>query len=170
MSRSTLVGLSLLGMLVPAPWISVARALPTARVTPIDVGLQPGGRLLGQAVDAQGRPLAGKQVSILQGGRQVVATTTDPEGRFFVKGFRGGTYEIAVGEARGIFLLWVAGTAPPSAAQRALVVAGGGPVRGQGGPIGFWLSKPWVLAGAVAAAVAVPVAIHNHQVKRLASP
>jgi len=170
MFRSTLVGLSLLGMLLPAPCVAAAQAGPAAGLIAADVALRQGGFLLGQAVDAQGVPLAGKPVSIRQQGNEVVATTTDPAGYFLVKGLRGGTYEIAVGEARGIFRLWAAGTAPPSAEEGALVVTGDMPVRGQGGPIGFWLSKPWVVASAVAAAVAVPVAIHNHRVARLSSP
>jgi hypothetical protein len=170
MFRSTLVGLSLLGMLLPAPCVAAVQAGRAAGPIGADVALRPGGFLLGQAVDAQGAPVAGKPVSIRQQGNEVVATTTDPAGYFLVKGLRGGTYEIAVGESQGVFRLWAAGTAPPSAEEGALVVAGAAPVRGQGGPIGYWLSKPWVIAGGVAAAVAVPVAIHNHRVARLSSP
>jgi hypothetical protein len=126
--------------------------------------------LIGQAVDAQGVPLAQTPVSAWQQGRPVVATTTDPAGVFLAKGLRGGTCEIAAGEARGVFRLWAPGTAPPSAKPAALLVAGDGPMRGQCSPMAFWLSKPWVIAGVVAAAVAVPVAIHEHQEDRLSSP
>ena len=42
-------------------------------------------------------------------------------------------------------------------------------VRGQG-PIGHWRGDPWVIAGLVAVAVAVPVAIHTNRVYRSASP
>lgn len=170
MLRSSLVGLSLLGMLFPAQWGSAAQALPAASLTAIDVQLQRGGLLFGQAVDAHGAPMSGEPVSVRHQGRQVVTTTADRTGRFCLGGLRGGTYEIAAGEARNMFRLWAPGTAPPCAAQGAFVVAGAAAVRGQSGPISFWLSKPWVIAGAVAAAVAVPVAIHNHQVARLASP
>jgi hypothetical protein len=37
-------------------------------------------------------------------------------------------------------------------------------VLAQQGPLGYWLTNPWIVAGLVAAAVAIPVAIHNHQV------
>jgi len=60
----------------------------------------------------------------------------------------------------------VPGTAPPAAQPGALLVAGKGPVRGQTGPIGYWLGNPWVLAALVAVAVTVPVAIHNHRLDR----
>jgi len=176
----TLVGLSVLGVLLPAPWVLAAEgatsgngpetAAPDAQVVAVDVALRPGGFLPGQAVDVQGAPLANKRVSIHEQGRQIATTSTDAAGYFLVRDLRGGTYEIAVGDVRGVFRLWASGTAPPSAEGGALLVAGKGPVRGQSGPIGFWLSKPWVVAGAVAAAVAVPAAMHNHRVARLSSP
>jgi hypothetical protein len=33
-----------------------------------------------------------------------------------------------------------------------------------------WLSKPWVIAGLVAAAIAIPVGIHEYQVQHAREP
>jgi hypothetical protein len=175
------VSLACLGLLIPTPMLNAARAAsgdrPAEKPVPVaaDVALGAGGRLVGQAVDAAGRPLAAAPVILQQADREVAATTADQQGRFAVRGLRGGTYRIAAGEAQGVYRLWAPGTAPPSARPAALVVAGDADrVLGQAGPHGplaYWFCcNPWILAGLVAAAIAIPVAIHNHQVDRAEPP
>ena len=161
------------GMLVPPSALYAANetaagsqvAAPRA-----DVALADGGTLHGQAVDAQGSPISGKAVSLWQGDRQLARAVTDSSGRFRLNGLRGGTYRIVVGQTSGFYRLWVANTAPPSAKPAALVVVDGRQVLGQRGPLGHWLTNPWVIAGLVAAAIAIPVAIHNNQVDRNPPP
>jgi len=172
-SRSLLTAatacLACLGMVIPAQAIQTADAQEPAQphvaapgsMTIVDVQLRSGGVLLGQVIDANGVPLAAREVTLRQSGRVAATATTDAGGYFFARNLRGGVYEIVAGEARGLFRLWAPNTAPPSANTGALVVAGGQPVRGQDGPIAYWLSNPFVLCGIVAGAVAVPVIIHN---------
>ncbi len=66
-----------------------------------------------------------------------------------------------------IYRLWKRGTAPPDSPREALIVLGGATVRGQYGGIvhglAFWLTDPHVLGAVAAAAIAVPVAVHNSQ-------
>jgi hypothetical protein len=62
------------------------------------------------------------------------------------------------------FRLWAADTAPPGAQRSALLVADGQSVLGQGAPSGFgelrrWVTNPWVISIAVAAAIAIPIAV-----------
>lgn len=67
-----------------------------------------------------------------------------------------------------MFRLWAANTAPAAARDSALLVVGDEQVLGQGG-MKYWLANPWVVAGIVAVAVAVPVAIHNRNQDRAPS-
>lgn len=163
-----------LGMMVPAPALQAAETPPPLQAAPdavqSDVALHVGGVLLGQVVDGNGSPLPNAPVALRQADREVAAAVTEASGYFLLSGLRGGTHEIAVGPTRQVHRIWAPGTAPPSAQDGALVVVGERTTRGQQGPIGYWLSNPWVVAGLVAAAVAIPVAIHNNRVQRTASP
>jgi len=165
------------GMILPAPTLSAAVngqpaggrvADPVSAL--VDVELSDGGLLSGQVIESAGMPPAGTRVSVRQMGLEVAATETDRTGNFQVRGLRAGPCEIVAGRAYGTFRLWAPDTAPPLARRSALVLATEGPIRANEGPIGYWLGKPWVIAGIVAVAVGVPVAIHNHRIDRISSP
>jgi hypothetical protein len=167
-----------LGMILPTPVLQAAvsnkapqRPSPGRAPVAADVALRPSGVLVGQVVDVTGTPLPKKPVCLRYADREVAATKTDDSGYFAVGGLRGGMYEIAAaGEAPQLLRVWAPSTAPPSAQPGALVVVGGRRVRGQQGPIGYWLGNPWVVAGIVAAAISIPVAVHNHRIHRVSSP
>lgn len=175
--RTGAVVIACLGMILPTPVLQAAETQAGAELqvagratTAVDVALRDGGILVGQAVDAEGQPLAKAAVSVHQSDREVAKTLTNQAGWFAVRGLQGGTYQIVAGPAGGVYRLWTPATAPPSALQSALVTAGSPRVRGQQGPLGSWLCcNPWILAGIVAAAVAIPVAIHNARVDRAPS-
>lgn len=168
--RTGMIVVACLGMLIPPPVLHAATGdapsqQPTAnRAVTVDVALGAEGLLRGQAVNAQGRPVPLTRVSLRQNDREVATTVADRDGRFLLPGLRGGTYQLVAGQASVTYRLWQAHMAPPSATQAALVVVDGRQVLAQQGPLGYWLTNPWVVAGLVAAAVAIPVAIHNHQV------
>jgi len=125
-----------------------------------DVALSEQGWLFGQIVDPQGRPLPNTMVALRQRDRVVANAVASEGGLFSVGGLRSGVYEITTGRTSGIYRLWAPGTAPPGAQRGALIVERGSPVRGQQ-PVAMWLGQPWVLAIVVAAAIAIPVALHN---------
>ena len=171
--------LACLGMLISGPVLQAATGQPPA--VP-DVALDAGGTLHGQVVDVNGRPLGKIAVAISQLDRELARTVSDESGRFRVTGLRGGAYGIVVGQCSTVCRLWAPTTAPPSARPAALVVLGDQQVLGQGGcgpcgcdPCGCdpcrpvqtcnrlkcWLANPLVIAGIIAAAVAIPVALHN---------
>ena len=164
--KSGTILLACLGLLVPGPMLqaSTTDAGPQhpadGRVPAVvDVALSDGGTLHGQVVDPQGNPLSRTAVSIQQFDREVATTVTDPSGRFRAAGLRGGMYRIVAGQAMGTYRLWAPNTAPASARPAALLIPNGVEVvRGQALQL---LRNPWVIAGIVAVAVAVPVAIHN---------
>lgn len=162
------LGLAVLGMGLPC---SVFAASPAPTPLVHDVALRDGGVLVGQVVDAQGVGKRAERVSLLLDERQVAAAETDANGYFAFQGLRGGVYQLTAAEGAGAYRVWAPGTAPKAAEPGALLVAGKDLVRGQYyyydnctpplGRVKFWLSNPWVVAGIVATAVAVPVGIHN---------
>ena len=100
-------------------------------------------------------------MSIFQNERQVATAVSDHSGHFQVSGLRGGTYFIGAGQTTSVCRLWAPNTAPPSARPGALVVVGDQQVLGQYGRVLHWFRNPWVVAGLVTAAIAIPVALHN---------
>lgn len=129
--------------------------------TPKDVALGAGGSLRGQVVNGQGNPVAGTRVVLVKDSQLVSMVETDRNGQFTASNLTGGVYQIATQEGVGVYRLWAANTAPPAAEQSALLVADGQVVRGQGGQLLSFLANPWVLAGLVAAAIAIPLALDD---------
>jgi hypothetical protein len=152
-----------MGTLVPSAGLAAAPAA-TPAVRSSDVALREGGLLVGQVVDSQGAVKVNAPVSIRFANHEVVRTTTDKNGVFAAKGLRGGEYQVLTDDGASVCRLWAADTAPPSARPAALVVAGENVVRGQG-PMMNWVTwmkaHPYITAGTVATAIAVPVVIAN---------
>jgi hypothetical protein len=133
-----------------------------------DVALQPGGLLVGQVLDTKMQPMRGAAVVVQVEGQTAATTATDGRGLFAVSGLHGGVHQVVVGDATENCRLWVAGTAPPSAMPQLRIVPGQAEVvRGQWGPppsyntMMGWATNPWVIGGVVAAAIAVPIVLHN---------
>ncbi|MBP62418.1 MAG: hypothetical protein CMJ62_12935 [Planctomycetaceae bacterium] len=132
-----------------------------------DVALQPGGRLVGQIVDGQAVPQAGVRLAVVSDGEPVALAATDAEGRFEVRGLKAGVFGIQTAQTGVVYRFWAPNTAPPAAAEQALLVNDETVVRGQlhggGGWANHfsWLANPWVLAAIVAAAIAIPLAVDD---------
>ena len=136
----------------------------------IDVELRSGGVLVGHVRDAAAEPFADADVSILSGGNAVAATRTDENGLFAVSGLRGGVHQVHADNAAQVCRLWAPGTAPPQSPSAVQIVTGDDVVRAQWGPppgnhflkkAKVWATNPFVIGGIVAAAIAIPVALHN---------
>jgi len=144
--------------------IALAAGPPkTATVQPVtqvaDVELGEGGSLSGIVVDGRGLPLANATVAI-GNDRQLIATTrSDKDGIFRVSALKGGMYRVHVKDGTGVFRLWTANTAPPTAHRSVMVVSDKEIFAAQSAPLKVWLADPFVMAGIVAIAVAVPVAV-----------
>jgi len=166
------VWLACIGMVLPqaalaAPAPQASQPAPAVVEPPvptvIDVALADGGTFVGQVVDRQGVPLAGTAVVVRQNEQEVASTVSDANGQFRLSGLRGGLYQVTAGQGVAIYRLWAPNTAPPTAQTSALIVSGNELVRGQGDSHGFlwWATNPWVLAGLIATAIAVPIILSN---------
>ncbi len=176
MLKAAVLALACLGMLIPAPVLNAAVGKTPVGQTIVrpsavtDVALQTGGTLHGQVRDIRNTPMPQTPVFLVQANVPIRNTVTNRAGGFSFSKLRGGTYQIVSSNACGTYRLWAPNTAPPLAQATAMVSEQPGVVRGQTGPIGYWLTNPWVLASLVAVAVAVPVILHNSRSSRVASP
>jgi len=161
--NGVMVSLAAIGFLLPQPLVA-GNPAPASAV--VDVALRDGGVLIGQVVDAQGAAMENVGVSLRYQDRDLVASKTSKDGYFAFKGLRGGVYQVVAAQGHGVYRVWSPGTAPPAAQEGALVVSGNTVVRGQDQGVGgfrAFITNPLVIAGIVATAIAVPVAIHNSQ-------
>lgn len=184
--RVLVVALSCVGMVTSPMAMASAAPVSAAQVAqaPRDVSLHQGGVLVGQMLDAQGKAIAGATVQVQAAGKQVASVQTDARGQFQVTGLRGGMHEVATAGQRDVYRLWAPQTAPPAAQQGLMLVSGTDLVRGQGcgvgcgsgvncgsacgfgggggGGIGNWMANhPIITAGAIATAIAVPLALSD---------
>jgi hypothetical protein len=146
------------------PQAAVAATGPNKRAPVVtDIQLRQGGVLLGQVVTPENVGIPGKSVSLRSGQQKIAVGKTDKNGYFAFSGLRRGVYQVAAAKGYGMYRVWDQRSAPPAAQPGALIVAGHETVRGQYGMQTFrnLLSNPLVIAGIVATAIAVPVAIHN---------
>lgn len=130
-----------------------------------DVALQPGGILTGQVLNEQAVARAQSKIAVVHKGKPVTVTETDQAGRFVLTGLKPGVYELHLAEGGGAYRVWAPNTAPPAAEQGVLLVEDSRVVRGihhhDGGGHFGWLKNPWVLAGIVALAIAIPLAVDD---------
>jgi hypothetical protein len=117
----------------------------------------------GQLVDVQGRGRANQIVVIQRPGGEPRKTQTDKDGRFQLNGLTGGTYQIATLDSAAVCRCWTERTAPPAARQELLLVSGEGVQRGQYPFSDMLFSAPVLIALVIAAAIAIPIAVHNSQ-------
>lgn len=144
--------------------------VPVAGASMLDVALSADGRLTGQLKDRDGKPLRGVEL-VCQGSRATQQRTlSDDTGHFEFRGLRGGVYLMSTAAGARAVRLWAPGTAPPAARTTLRLVADSDVVRGQSPPgpllahcetLKCWFANPLFVSGVVAAAVAIPVAVHN---------
>jgi hypothetical protein len=154
--RGVVISLAAFGMCIP-PVAFAAEPSPTTLVS--DVALNDGGTLHGQVVDLQGVGVAGVPVAVKGQNRELASAVTADEGRFSVPGLKGGVYHVAAAEGQGVYRLWSPGTAPPAAQKGVIVYTQNAP---QQNGFKMFFANPVVIAGLVATAIAVPIALSNN--------
>ncbi len=164
--RASAVSLACLAWLLPvppslaAPPISGAGTAATTGI--IDVRLDEHGAIHGRVLDAAGQGLAERPVVLQQVGGAVFRAQTDAAGRFVLQQVSGGVHQLTTGHGTVTCRVWTHTAAPPSATDQLTVVAGEPVVRGQQ-PFSCIFTNPLFIGLVVAAAIAIPIAVHNAQ-------
>ncbi len=156
------VSLAVVGFCIPQIALATTpQAHPGSVMT--DVQLRENGLLLGQVVTPENTPVAGADVLLRSGARQLGTSKTDNNGYFAFSGLQTGVYQVVTAQGQATYRVWTHGTAPPGAPPAALIVNGKGAVRGQNHMrcVRNLLANPWFIAAVIATAVVIPVAIHN---------
>lgn len=125
-----------------------------------DVAMVAPGTMRGQLVNRNGDPLAQTVIGLIDNAGKITTSRTDSEGWFQASVARGGVYQLVANDSVTIIRAWQPGTAPPGAAQSALVVSDETVVRGLG-PFGKMLFHPWLIAGMAFAGIVVPLALDD---------
>jgi len=155
---------SLAGLVLPPPVLAVSGVPDTQAPAIVDVAMTGQGTVVGRVVDAQGAAVPRTQVAFRSVSGQTATALTDEQGMYAVAGLaQGGLYEASAAGGSGVYRIWQPGTAPPSAQNSAMIVAGGRLVRGQNGTPFWSFRNPIFLGGLIAAGVAIPIAAYNSQ-------
>lgn len=131
------VGMATVGILLPntGAVIGAEKQVAAKPATSIvDVSLIDGGVLQGQVVSPQGQVVTNAPIVLQQGNQEVAKATTDKDGRFALKGVKGGVYVVSTNGAVGVVRAWTPRTAPPSSVNGLLLVPGDTTARAQLGP------------------------------------
>ena len=110
-------------------------------------------------MDARGQGLPGRPVVVRQAGRETRQVVSDDQGCFSVEPIHGGACHVVSADAASVCRCWAANTAPPSAAEQLTLVSQQRVERGQS-PV-HELYTPILVSLVVAAAIAIPLAVHN---------
>lgn len=153
------------GMLLPpthttAAEPAVSPALTKSALAIEDVALGQGDTLQGVVLDENGSPIANAEVALSQLGRQVAVARTDDSGKFGFQGLRGGLHLVRSGESAQLLRLWTPGTAPPHA-RNVVALSEQVTVRGQRPFRDLVTSNTAIIVGVVAAAIVIPIAVHD---------
>ena len=161
MSHRIVVALTLLSTTVASTPLSADTGLNSNIVASIiDVSLGPNGTLTGQVVDEQGNAEEKQLVVVRQQNRVVAYTQSGPDGVFAISGLQTGMFHVTTDSGGKVCRFWTEKIAPPSATRDLLLITGSTVERGQR-PIGEMISNPILVGLIIAAAVAIPVAVHN---------
>lgn len=161
--KTVIVALACLGWLLPPQGFCAPDTVPKstpAQPPIVDVRTAADGTLGGKLVDQSGKKMTDQLVVLHQAGKAVMQTKTNKQGDFAFHRVRGGVYQIRIDDSGVGCRVWPKDVAPPSAREQLLVVVGAPVVRGQQ-PIGAAFSSPLFVGAVLAAAIAIPVAVHN---------
>ena len=126
-----------------------------------DVALDAQGSLFGEVRDGQGKAQRNTDVVLWQGNQMIQRTRTNGQGQFYFANLQGGIYRIATPDVTLECRAWTSQLAPPSARESLLVVANMYSARGQQPINEVFCFNPFLMGTIVAAAIAIPIAIHD---------
>ena len=158
--------LAVVGFVLPPIGVTTARGNPPSRANVFEIALGKQNELRGQLANREGQPVEAAVVVLIRDGKAQVSTVSDQYGRFSFRLRQGGTYQLVSGDTVVGLRAWTHNAAPPNCQSEVLMVYGQVARGQQGGLPPAGLLNPWFVAGVVAAAVAVPVLMHQNRVDR----
>lgn len=176
--RAVLVALACTGVVFPLPVLaegpepetgSTKSGVAPERHAVRDVVLGPGGTFRGTVFNVQAHRVAQRIVVLTYNGQELARTESNDQGQFGFRGLRGGVYGLSLGEVSRAYRVWTATAAPPHSISEVALVTGEIVQRGQRPFYELFVSDPVVMGVILAAAIAIPVAVHNSRSDRPAS-
>ena len=188
--QKLVVASACMGLLLPTTAFAQQPAVQkSAQPTFVDAELAADGALYGKVVNAAGVGVSDMNIVLKQNNTAVAYSKSMEGGLFRIAPLNGGLYTAAAGGQATNLRLWSRDTAPPSVVREVMLVTnditraqscstdacvpydagccgscGGGGCGacggGAGGLLGF-LTNPWVIAGGIAAAIAIPLALDD---------
>jgi hypothetical protein len=150
---------SCLWFLPPSVFLSAGEANKEA--PPVrDIRLNQDHSFEGRLLDLEGEPVAGKLLRLQQSGREITRTTSRDDGQFRFRKVPAGLCQIRFDDYAVTCRVWTTKAAPPVAKDQLIVLAEPPTVRGQQ-PASALLYNPLVYGTLIAAAIAIPIAVHN---------
>ncbi|MCX7421579.1 MAG: hypothetical protein NT013_18815 [Planctomycetia bacterium] len=128
---------------------------------PTDIVLHPGNIIAGEVFTADGKPLAETEVIVQIGRHEVARVSTNRLGEFAVEVPRGGVYVVASNGGTLLVRAWTATAAPPTSLEKITIAPQTTVIRAQNQGGGFDPLLGLLLAGGIAAAIAIPIALNN---------
>ena len=163
---AVIASLACLALVLPPSGVRASQPAGGGEAAPAsgiaDVRLDERGLLRGKLVSTTGQPLATRPVVLQQAGGTACSTETDAAGGFVLRGVRAGVHRLVVDERSVACRVWTNAAAPPSAIDQLTVVAGPPLIRGQQ-PFSAVFTNPLFIGLVIAAAIAIPIAVHNAQ-------
>ena len=189
--QQIVVASACVGLLLPtAAFAQQPNTQKQTRKTFVDAELAADGALYGKVVNAGGVGVSDANIVLKQNNTTVAHSKSVEGGLFRIAPLNGGIYTAATGGQSTNLRLWTKNAAPPSVVREVMLVTnnitraqscdtgacvpydgggccgscGGGGCGacggGAGGLLGF-LTNPWVIAGGIAAAIAIPLALDD---------
>ena len=133
----------------------------SARTAIRDVALDQKQTLRGEVRNVDGQVQPAMDLVLWRESGAVRRTRTDRSGRFAFHQLKGGTYTILTPTSSTTCRVWTAEVAPPQARPAILVLSGVRSHRGQRPLEEAFVFNPFIMGTIIAAAIAIPIAIHN---------
>lgn len=129
---------------------------------PVNLVLQPDNILVGEVITADGKPLRDTEVVIHLGRHEVARVATNQFGEFSAEVPRGGVYVVTSSVGTLLVRAWTAHGAPPNSLDKVSLMPQTTVIRAQDSGGGFNPLLGVLLAGGIAAAIAIPIALNNN--------
>ena len=154
--------LAVAGWLFPTTGAFPDDGLTRSAVQPVihDIRLDLQDTLRGRLIDLEGRPVIEETLESIREGQTITRAVSGQDGQFQFPQVAGGVYQIRFGNSMVVCRVWTDAAAPPVAKSQLIVLASPALVRGQQ-PVSEIFRNPLFIGLLVAAAIAIPVVVHQ---------